>query len=166
MMNGLIRLSNADSVATAKQALQDWRYTAMRLGFTITLFFFVFLGNAQEPAQSAYILKSIYFGGGSYYVDDIQFEELKQLVDSIPGIKDYTITVHSHTDNIGGAAYNEWLSQQRSEAAIEKLLMLQFKSNQIEIKDFGQFNPIFDNSTWEGRLRNRRVDIIFWPVVM
>lgn len=122
--------------------------------------------QAQDPPPAAYILKSIYFGGGSYYVDDYQFEELKQLVDSIPDIKDYTITVHSHTDNIGGAEYNEWLSQRRSEAAIDKLLMLDFKSNQIEIKDFGQFNPVFDNTTWEGRYRNRRVDIIFWPVVL
>lgn len=142
-----------------------WRYLLMR--FFITLCFFVsfFSGHAQEDPQ-AYILKSIYFGGGSYYIDDDQFAELRHLVDSIPEIKDYTITVHSHTDNIGGAAYNEWLSQQRSEAAIEKLLMLHFRANQIEIRDFGQFNPIFDNSTWEGRSLNRRVDIIFWPVVM
>ncbi|MEM7296770.1 MAG: OmpA family protein [Bacteroidota bacterium] len=137
----------------------------MRLGLLVVCFLFCFQGVSQEQ-QQAYVLKSIYFGGGSYHIDEIQFSELKQLVDSIPDIKDYTITVHSHTDNIGGAAYNEWLSQMRSEAAIEKLLNLDFQSNQIEIRDFGQFNPIYDNSTWEGRQRNRRVDIIFWPVVM
>lgn len=136
----------------------------MRIGILVIGFLVCFQGVSQE--QHAYVLKSIYFGGGSYYIDDIQFSELKHLVDSIPDIKDYTITVHSHTDNIGGAAYNEWLSQMRSEAAIEKLLNLDFKSNQIEIRDFGQFNPIYDNTTWEGRQLNRRVDIIFWPVVM
>ncbi len=122
-------------------------------------------GIAQEEPQ-AYILKSIYFGGGSYYIDEEQFLELKHLVDSIPDLKDYTITIHSHTDNIGGAEFNEWLSEMRGKAAIESLLNLDFKTNQIEIRDFGQFNPVYDNATWRGRYLNRRVDIIFWPVVM
>ena len=119
--------------------------------------------HAQEMERT---IKSIYFGGGSYYVDEEQLEELYQFMDSIPNIFQYHITIHSHTDNIGGAAYNEWLSEMRSRAAIEKLLFLDFKSNQIEIKDFGQFNPIYDNDTWIGRMKNRRVDIIFWPMVM
>jgi len=141
------------------------RCFTMRVFLAISIALFSFFVAAQDDPQ-AYVLKSIYFGGGSFYIDDEQFSELKHLVDSIPDLKDYTITVHSHTDNIGGAAYNEWLSEMRSRAAIEKLLNLDFKSNQIEIKDFGQFNPVYDNDTWEGRFRNRRVDIIFWPVVM
>ena len=138
----------------------------MRFVGMLFLFSASFLSTAQEEDPQAYILKSIYFGGGSFFIDDPQFLELKHLVDSIPNLKDYTITVHSHTDNIGGAAYNEWLSEMRSRAAISKLLDLDFKPNQIEIRDFGQFNPVYDNSTSEGRYLNRRVDIIFWPVVM
>ena len=148
-----------------KHRLQVQRFSCMRFLVLLAVIILPFLGSAQEEPQ-AYILKSIYFGGGSFHIDDEQFFELKHLVDSIPDLKDYTITVHSHTDNIGGAEYNEWLSEMRSRAAIESLLNLDFKMNQIEIKDFGQFNPVYDNSTWEGRLRNRRVDIIFWPVVM
>ena len=117
----------------------------MRFLLAISISFASLFGQAQEH-QEAYILKSIYFGGGSFYIDEEQFFELKHLVDSIPELKDYTITVHSHTDNIGGAAYNEWLSEMRSRAAIESLLNLDFKFNQIEIKDFGQFNPVYDNS--------------------
>ncbi len=135
----------------------------VRLFSSIILMFS--LGYAQAQDQPEYILKSIYFGGGSYYVDEYQYEELKHLVDSVADIRDYTITIHSHTDNIGGAAYNEWLSEMRSDAVIEKLLFLNFKNSQIEKRDFGQFNPVFDNNTWEGRQKNRRVDIIFWPVV-
>lgn len=140
----------------------------------LTLIFFACLCSftfAQNEAvnealeEKGYILKSIYFGGGSYYVDDVQVAELNHLLDSIPNIRDFTVTIHSHTDNIGGAAYNEWLSQMRSESVIQELLLSEFKMNQIEIKDFGQFNPVFDNSTWEGRMKNRRVDIIFWPIV-
>lgn len=137
----------------------------MRILISIFFAFAAFVSEAQEEPE-AYILKSIYFGGGSYYVDDYQFEELKHLVDSVKDIRDYTITIHSHTDNIGGAAYNEWLSEMRGNAVIQKLLNLDFQSNQIEKRDFGQFNPVYDNDTWEGRRKNRRVDIIFWPVVI
>ncbi len=137
----------------------------MRILAAIVFVVFSSFSYAQDQ-QQAYILKSIYFGGGSYYIDEYQIEELKQLVDSVQDIRDYTITIHSHTDNIGGAEYNEWLSQMRGDAVIQQLLYLDFKSNQIEKRDFGQFNPVYDNRTWEGRRRNRRVDIIFWPVVM
>ncbi|MEP1032319.1 OmpA family protein [Ekhidna sp.] len=137
----------------------------MRFFATILLACSISFCCAQDQPQ-AYILKSIYFGGGSYYIDDYQLDELKQLIDSVADIRDYTITIHSHTDNIGGAEYNEWLSEMRGDAVIERLLNLDFKSNQIEKRDFGQFNPVYDNRTWEGRRRNRRVDIIFWPVVM
>lgn len=131
------------------------------------LLIFSLSASAQNEAieEKGYVLKSIYFGGGSYYVDDVQVAELQHLIDSIPNIRDFTITIHSHTDNIGGAAYNEWLSQMRSESVIQELLLSEFSISQIEIKDFGQYNPVFDNSTWEGRIKNRRVDIIFWPIV-
>lgn len=141
----------------------------MRLLLLCTLLYLAqgALGQNEEPAyqEQGYILKSIYFGGGSYYVDEAQAAELTHLIDSIPNIRDFTITIHSHTDNIGGAIYNEWLSQMRSQSAIQELLTNEFSLNQIQIKDFGQYNPVYDNSTWEGRLMNRRVDIIFWPIV-
>ena len=137
----------------------------MRLALVILFLTFGFVSNAQEDKAKAYVLKSIYFGGGSYFINEEQIVELNHLIDSIPNVRDYTITIHSHTDNIGGAEYNEWLSQMRSESVIQELLLSEFSMSQIEIRDFGQFNPVYDNSTWEGRLRNRRVDIIFWPIV-
>lgn len=143
----------------------DRLFYIVRILISIFFSLTVFVSAAQSEPE-AYILKSIYFGGGSYYVDEYQFDELKHLVDSVKDIRDYTITIHSHTDNIGGAAYNEWLSEMRGNAVIQKLLNLDFQSNQIEKRDFGQFNPVYDNDTWEGRRKNRRVDIIFWPVVM
>ena len=115
--------------------------------------------NFGEPSA----IRSIYFRGGSYYVDREQTQELQHFLDSIPNLHNFLITVHSHTDNVGGQEYNEWLSQMRSESVIEKLISNEkVKPEVIEIKDFGLFNPIYDNATWEGRRKNRRVDIILW----
>lgn len=119
--------------------------------------------SAQTPGVEPQLIKSIYFGGGSYYIDDYQIQELKDFIQSIQDIQNYSITVHSYTDDIGSPEYNQRLSELRSQAAINELIRLDISRERIEIHDFGEFNPIYDNSTWEGRIRNRRVDIILWP---
>ena len=120
----------------------------------------------DEKTRPDYLIRSIYFGGGSHYIDSLQRAELYQFIDSIPHIELYQMSIHSHTDNIGGADYNAWLSQMRSESVIDELLKKKIDPNSIVIRDFGQFNPVFDNSTPLGRQKNRRVDIIFWPLVL
>lgn len=122
--------------------------------------------QTDDNSRPDYLLRSIYFGGGSHYVDSLQRAKLFQFIDSIPNIELYELSIHSHTDNIGGAAYNAWLSQMRSESVLDELINKQIDPNSIVIKDFGQFNPVFDNSTPMGRQKNRRVDIIFWPLVL
>lgn len=104
---------------------------------------------------------SIYFGGGSYYVDPYQAQELRDFIDAIPDINACEIEIHSHTDDIGSIEYNYWLSRARSQEIMQLLEQMEsLREEQILIMDFGESNPVFDNSTWEGKLRNRRVDII------
>ena len=121
--------------------------------------------NAQEN-EPAYYIHSIYFGGGSYYIDYQQVQELYNFLDQIPGIESHEITVHSHTDNIGGLEYNEWLSKMRSHSTIQRLLQKNIPKENISIQDFGELNPVYDNSTMEGKLKNRRVDVILKPLVL
>lgn len=119
---------------------------------------------AQQISPDSSLIKSIYFRGGSYYIDNNQYLELKKFIESFSNIENYTITVHSHTDNIGSPEYNQMLSEMRSERAVDKLVGLKVPEEIISIHDFGEFNPIYDNNTFEGRIRNRRVDIILWPL--
>ena len=109
---------------------------------------------------------SIYYGGGSYYISEDQKLDLLNFLLKIPHVEQYNITIHSHTDNIGGVEFNNWLSQMRSWSALQELLLHNISKDMIEIKDFGLHNPVYDNSTWEGKLNNRRVDILFWPLTL
>ncbi len=136
----------------------------MRIAVVSMLFLFSLSLNAQDKTDG-YLIRSIYFGGGSYYIDPFQAAELYQFLDSIPNVQGYSITIHSHTDNIGGQEYNDWLSEMRNDAVIRLLMEKKILYEMIERKDFGQLNPVFDNSTPLGRMKNRRVDIIFWPLV-
>ena len=134
------------------------RYTFLTLVWVCSL-----MANAQERNDDPQLIKSIYFGGGSYFIDSYQIQELEEFIKSVQGVQNYSITIHSHTDNIGSVEYNQRLSELRSEAAISELLKLSISLERMQIKDFGKYNPVYDNSTLDGRLRNRRVDIILWP---
>ena len=140
----------------------------MRIAATLILLGFALLVNAQEnrklTIQDADLMKSVFFGGGSYYIDDLQRDELKQFLDGFEDLSKYQITIHGHTDNIGGVEYNKWLSQMRSQAVYQILLLNDIPMDQITIEDFGLENPLYDNRSWRGKRMNRRVDIVLWPI--
>jgi outer membrane protein OmpA-like peptidoglycan-associated protein len=135
----------------------------MKLHYIIMITFLWTAARAQQLAPEPTMIKSIYFGGGSYYIDQEQIMELKKFINSFPDIENYSITVHSHTDNIGSDEFNQMLSEMRSYMSIKMLLEMKVPREIITINDFGEFNPIYDNATPEGRMKNRRVDIILWP---
>ncbi|MDX1628987.1 MAG: OmpA family protein [Fulvivirga sp.] len=116
-------------------------------------------------AQDSLIVKSIYFGGGSYYIDGDQVLELKEFIESIEDLNHYEIAIFSHTDNIGSKEYNQWLSRMRSQAVFEELINIEVPRELIEIKDFGYTNPLYTNKSHAGRVKNRRVDVILSPIV-
>jgi len=105
-------------------------------------------------------IKSIYFGGGSYYIDGEQELTLYEWLDEFENIHQYQIRIESHTDNIGSKSYNQYLSEMRSEAA--RILLSKYHTELVNVSvgDFGEDVPDFDNQQWQGKLRNRRVDII------
>jgi outer membrane protein OmpA-like peptidoglycan-associated protein len=110
--------------------------------------------------------KSIYFGGGSYYVDDFQINELYQWLDSIPDLLDkYEIQLISHTDPVGGREYNEWLSQMRSFAVQKALLQHAIPDYKISIKDWAYENAVYTNRSRQGMRLNRRVDVLLFPII-
>jgi outer membrane protein OmpA-like peptidoglycan-associated protein len=122
-----------------------------------------FACTAQDQDE---IRKSIYFGGGSYYVDEHQIDELYIWLDSIPNALDkYDIQLISHTDPIGGKEYNEWLSKMRSEAVQQILLKREIPERKISIKDWGLDNPVYSNRSYSGMQMNRRVDVILYPII-
>ena len=119
------------------------------------------LGQNQDE-----IRKSIFFGGGSFDIDEWQNKELSDWLDSIPNLLDkYEIEIISHTDPIGGKRFNEWLSQMRSEAVLNILIDKSIPEKMIHIKDWAYENPVYANDSFEGMIMNRRVDVIVRPLV-
>ena len=127
----------------------------------------VFMVIPFLPGQSldtAVHVKSIYFGGGSYYIDHIQEQELFEWLDSFPQIEQYEVIIQSHTDNIGSVEFNKRLSEFRSQSVYGLLINYPVVPEAIEIKDFGEFLPTYRNDQYHGRLANRRADVILKPL--
>lgn len=119
---------------------------------------------AQQQVDE--IRKSIFFGGGSYYISEDQAVELYHWLDSIPDLLEkYDIHLISHTDPIGGREYNEWLSKMRSTAVQELLIRKPIPERKISIKDWGLENAVYRNDTYNGMRLNRRVDVILYPII-
>lgn len=73
-----------------------------------------------------------------------------------------TIKIEGHTDWIGTREYNQKLSERRAKSVEEELKKnIVIDEIQYETKGYGEERPIADNSTKEGRIKNRRVDIKF-----
>ena len=108
-------------------------------------------------------IKSIFFGGGSYYIDSRQTQELNEWLDGFPGLEGYNIIINSHTDNIGSIEYNKRLSEWRTESVLRILENRGLARETISRESFGEENPVYDNATWEGKLHNRRADVILIP---
>ncbi|MEP2772118.1 MAG: OmpA family protein [Fulvivirga sp.] len=132
---------------------------------SLTIAFLFTLTATAVSAQDSLIVKSIYFGGGSFYIDDIQLQEMKEFIDAVENLEYYEVVIFSHTDNIGGKEYNEWLSRMRSMSVYQELLNINVPKELMEIKDLGYSNPLYTNRSHGGRRMNRRVDIILSPVV-
>jgi outer membrane protein OmpA-like peptidoglycan-associated protein len=70
-----------------------------------------------------------------------------------------TIIVEGHTDSKGRKTYNQWLSEKRSRAVADFLVNNGVDPNRLQVVGYGQSRPVATNETYEGRERNRRVEL-------
>lgn len=69
------------------------------------------------------------------------------------------VMITGYTDNVGGTDANSALSQHRAEAVRDHLVSLGADSQKFQVAGAGEAHPIADNSTDEGRAKNRRVEV-------
>lgn len=71
---------------------------------------------------------------------------------------DFAIVLEGHTDSIGSVSYNQDLSERRADNVRRYLVDHGIPATKIRSVGYGESQPIADNSTPEGRARNRRVE--------
>jgi len=73
---------------------------------------------------------------------------------------DKTVLIEGFTDNTGTDAFNQGLSERRAASVESALIQAGVSPGRISTVGYGKARPIADNGTAEGRLRNRRVEIV------
>ena len=68
------------------------------------------------------------------------------------------IEIGGHTDNVGSEALNQQLSQKRAQAVVDYMILAGLDASRLRAKGYGESVPIADNSTNEGRAKNRRTE--------
>ncbi|TCM76766.1 OmpA family protein [Rhodovulum steppense] len=107
--------------------------------------------------------ESVTFRTASSVVDPGFRPALRAVSDSLRQHPASTVRVVGHTDNVGSAAYNNQLSQERAMAVARKLIAAGTAASRITVSGRGFYEPITSNATAAGRAQNRRVEIVITP---
>ncbi len=84
---------------------------------------------------------------------------LDEAAETLKRNPDVKVEAQGYTDTTGSAAYNLDLSDRRAKSVRQYLVDKGVNPANITAKGYGEANPVADNSTREGRIRNRRVEL-------
>lgn len=91
-------------------------------------------------------------------------QDLKTSLAKVAGIlsvyQQFNVSIEGNTDNTGSEEHNMKLSQQRADNVMNFLVEQGIDAGRLTAKGLGMTMPIADNSTKEGRQKNRRVDLV------
>jgi OmpA-OmpF porin, OOP family len=93
----------------------------------------------------------------------LQPESTKQLQHLVTFLKDnpcLKLEVQGHTDDQGSDDYNLQLSERRAETVVAYLALFDIDTSRLLPKGYGESKPVMQNTTEEGRAKNRRVELV------
>ncbi len=118
------------------------------------------LQTTDSPRGLVVNMGDVLFDFGKYNLKPdtkITLAKLAGIIQSHPGLH---LAIEGHTDNIGSDEANMKLSQQRADAVREFLVQQGLAADTVTAVGLGKAEPVADNSTNEGRQKNRRVEIV------
>jgi len=118
------------------------------------------LQTTDSPRGLIVNMADVLFDFGKYNLRPnahIKLAKLTGMIQAHPGLR---LAIEGHTDNIGGDEANMKLSQQRADTVREFLVQQGLPAETVTAVGLGRIEPVADNSTNQGRQKNRRVEII------
>ena len=103
---------------------------------------------------------SVTFGFDKSTLTKDDKEQLDTFAATLANAKSYIVEVTGGTDSTGNADYNYALSQRRADAVVQYIASkYNIPAHRFYLIGIGKDKEVADNSTREGRAKNRRVDI-------
>lgn len=107
--------------------------------------------------------QNLLFASGSDKIDPKGVNALKQLAGALQKNPDIQINVEGHTDNTGDAGLNWDLSTRRATAVVKILTTNGVEPKNVTASGRGMYFPVAENTTADGKGKNRRTEIILSP---
>jgi outer membrane protein OmpA-like peptidoglycan-associated protein len=118
--------------------------------------------NAEETATEVIIRLpgAVLFDFDSAAIRPDAERTLQEVATVLASYRGRPVRLEGHTDAIATEDYNLKLSERRAQAVRNWLAGHGAEAGRLRTKGFGKSHPIADNSTAEGRQKNRRVEVI------
>ena len=113
--------------------------------------------SAPEPEMI--VLEGVHFDFDKATLKPSAVDTLDHAVNVIQRYPDRRFSLSGHTDNYGSDQYNEGLAQRRSSAVRDYLVQHGVESSRLDVSSYGERMPVADNTSKQGRAKNRRVEI-------
>ncbi len=114
---------------------------------------------ASAPLVEKFLTRNIYFEFDSDKMVGLFAETLQELANHLNKGTFKELVIEGHTDSVGSADYNQYLSLKRAQAIRNYMINVhKFSSSKISAIGFGEAQPIADNGNFQGRQQNRRVE--------
>jgi outer membrane protein OmpA-like peptidoglycan-associated protein len=114
---------------------------------------------AEIKKGESIVLRNIFFATNEFHLQPESTQELNRLVRLMRDNPSMEIEISGHTDNVGSAALNQRLSENRAKAVYDFLTRNGIASERLQFVGHGMTRPIASNDTEEGRAQNRRTEI-------
>lgn len=102
---------------------------------------------------------NITFDTDSATINSRAYTPLNDLASTLSQFDQTQITIAGHTDSRGSDVYNQRLSERRAYSVRNYLIDRGVAAHRMQAIGYGETRPIANNSSEEGRARNRRVEI-------
>jgi OOP family OmpA-OmpF porin len=105
------------------------------------------------------IASKIYFETNSdklKLISNSQLDDLAQILKRYEGVN---LTIEGHTDSDGDDAYNQSLSQKRTNSVKNYLISKGVSEDRLTAIGYGETRPVATNKTAAGKAKNRRVEL-------
>ncbi|GAA3788727.1 OmpA family protein [Corallibacter vietnamensis] len=105
----------------------------------------------------------VFFDTNKYNINAQSQATLDKLSNVLADYPDTNVLVVGHTDSTGDDAYNMTLSKNRAYAVTNYFTGRGLSASRFTTHWFGEEKPIADNTTADGRSKNRRVNLAILP---
>lgn len=114
----------------------------------------------KELNETGKVILYINFDSGKATIKQESIPIVEQIIEMMKQAKDIKLSVEGHTDSDGSNESNQKLSEARAKAVVDAITIGGIDASRLSSAGFGEEKPIADNSTAEGKAKNRRVELI------